>query len=163
MSSDTFERPLKTNGRTTFDEFNLKCKVVKFKKAWNEAADNNRQHDAEMIALVFDKMPDEARNFITAWRPEPEETRTYEFAMFIGSPVNAPARGAYQLANKDIREDHIFLMNVAIERQLIEELKHRSGKLSLHVVIYPEDHDNMADDAPDIEKSVDTRFKALGE
>lgn len=160
--NETFERPAKTNGQSTFDEFNLKCKVVKFKKAWEEAADNNRLHDAEMIALVFDKVPDEARKFMIVWQPDEAETNVFEFAMFIGSPINSPARGAYMLPNKYVKEDHIFLMNVAVERKLLEELK-RNRHLNLHVVIYPEDQDQVADDAPNIEKSVDTRFKGMGE
>lgn len=155
--SEHFERPPTTNGQTTFDEFNLRCKVVKFTKSWEEPADDNKIHTADMIALVFDRMPDEAQRFIGAWKPDDEEKNTFEFAMKLGSPINAPARGCYQNPNKYVKEDHIFLMNHAAELMLIDALKYKKN-LEILVTVMPEDKDSVADAAMHSGKKVDTRF-----
>lgn len=155
--ADYFERPPKTDGMSTFDTFHLKCKVVKFTKSWEEPADDNKIHSADMIALVFDKFPDESKNFMCAWKPDPSEKTVHEFAMTVGHPINSPIRGCYQLPNQWVKEDHIFVMNHAAEAIFIEALKHKKN-LELIIKVLPEDADSVADDALNSGREIDTRF-----
>lgn len=152
-----FERPPTTNGMSTFDTFHLKCKVVKFKKSWEEPADDNKLHSAEMIALVFDKFPDQAKKFMAAWRPDETEKRTYEFVATIAHPINSPFRACYQLPNEWVKEDHIFVMNHAVE-EIFKKALSLNSKLEVEVTILPEDADSAADNALNTAKAVDTRF-----
>lgn len=152
-----FERPPTTNGMSTFDTFHLRCRVVKFTKSWEEPADENRIHSADMIALVFDKFPDEAQKFMIAWRPEEDEKTVYEFALSVGHPINSPIRGCYQLPNQWVKEDHVFVMNHAAEALFIEALKHKKD-LEVWVTVHPEDADSIADDAINSGREIDKRF-----
>lgn len=100
------------------------------------------------VAFLIPEINDQAERCFSAWLPDLAEPadKYYEIAMYLGSPINAPCRGAIQRRNAQCQEHHIFVMSKGVEDYFID--KKMNGTL-LRVKVLPESMEAEAEAAPD--------------
>lgn len=129
-------------------EYNLKCRIVVFNKAFKEKADHGQQHQDYMVALVPRNDFGQYVTFLNAWLPAKRGDEHYnEVIMQMGSPVFAPCRGAVMRDNENVRDHHIFVMSTGVE-EMLKQMYKRNPRAEVQITVLPQESEELADDAP---------------